>query len=55
MKGEDTLDGRYVWAVIEAPVQTAVWLRAETPKEKVCGPQYEPSSEQPQSQCNGWI
>jgi hypothetical protein len=76
MKGEDTLDGRCVRAmigarirpphdngrrhlregvraVIEAPVQTVVWLRAKTPKEKVCGPQYEPSSEQPQSQYDG--
>ena len=72
MKGEDTLDGRCVRAmigarirpphdngrrhlregvsaVIEAPVQTAAWQRAETPKEKVCGPRYEPSSERPKA------
>ena len=35
--------------MIEAPVQTAAWRRVKTPKEKVCGPRYEPSSERPKA------
>ena len=68
MKGEDTLDGRCVRAMIGARirpphdngrrhlregVRAVIEALVQTPKEKVCGPRYEPSSEQPQSQCDG--